>query len=156
MLVRFVALPTGAVRALQSGGTDAYGFVAERLVSDGHGTPCRHCLRTVPDGKPYLILAYRPFPAPQPYAETGPIFLCAEECQRAPDSDVLPDIFRHSPDYIVRGYGHDDRIVYGTGAVVPTGEIRARAGELLERPDIAYLHVRSARNNCYQCRIDRR
>jgi len=30
-----------------------------------------------------------------------------------------------SPDYIVRGYGPDDRIVYGTGAVVPTPEIAA-------------------------------
>ena len=25
----------------------------------------------------------------------------------------------------------------------------------LARPDIAYVHMRSARNNCYQCRIDR-
>lgn len=60
-----------------------------------------------------------------------------------------------SPDYIVRGYGHDDRIVYGTGAVIPVQKISVRAGELLERDDVAYVHVRSARNNCYQCRIDR-
>ncbi len=155
MHFRFAALPTDPVRVLQRGGTDAYGFVPERQISDGQGTPCRHCLRAVPEGRDYLILAYRPFPAPQPYAETGPIFLCAEECQRAPDSDALPDMLRHSPDYIVRGYGHDDRIVYGTGAVVPTGQIRSRADELLERPEVAYLNVRSARNNCYQCRIER-
>jgi hypothetical protein len=60
-----------------------------------------------------------------------------------------------SPDYIVRGYGADDRIVYGTGAVVPTAEIAGRAEELLARDDTAYVHVRSARNNCYQCRIER-
>lgn len=59
-----------------------------------------------------------------------------------------------SPDYIVRGYGSDDRIVYGTGAVTATGDIVARAEHLLSREDIAYVHVRSARNNCYQCRID--
>ncbi|MNS63241.1 hypothetical protein D3C72_963300 [compost metagenome] len=59
-----------------------------------------------------------------------------------------------SPDYIVRGYGADDRIVYGTGAVTATGEIVSRALRLLERSDVAYVHVRSARNNCYQCRID--
>ncbi|MDQ6432960.1 DUF1203 domain-containing protein [Mesorhizobium sp. LHD-90] len=155
MLIRFTALPTDAVRALQRGGADAYGFVPERQISDGHGVPCRHCLRTVADGKSYLILAYRPFPALQPYAETGPIFLCAEECDRAPETDVLPDIFRSTPDYIVRGYGADDRIVYGTGAVTPTQKICGRAHELFERDDIAYLHVRSAKNNCYQCRIER-
>ncbi|MEQ1953632.1 DUF1203 domain-containing protein [Mesorhizobium sp. CN2-181] len=155
MLIRFQALPTDAVRALQHGGVDAYGFTPERKISDGDGVPCRHCLRTVAAGKAYLILAYRPFPALQPYAETGPIFLCAEECDRAPETDVLPDIFRPTPDYIVRGYGHDDRIVYGTGAVTPTQNICGRAHELFERDDVAYVHVRSARNNCYQCRIER-
>ncbi|WP_430308018.1 DUF1203 domain-containing protein [Rhizobium sp. 0TCS1.26] len=60
-----------------------------------------------------------------------------------------------SPDYIVRGYGSDNRIVYGTGAVTPTGRIAARAQDLLARPEIDYVHVRSARNNCYQCRIER-
>ncbi|TIV69843.1 MAG: DUF1203 domain-containing protein, partial [Mesorhizobium sp.] len=45
--------------------------------------------------------------------------------------------------------------VYGSGAVTPTGDIAARATTLLERDDIAYIHVRSARNNCYQCRIER-
>lgn len=155
MLIRFAAMPTEQARAFQHGAPDAYGFVPERKTSDGDGVPCRHCLRTVAAGKPYLVLAYRPFPSLQPYAETGPIFLCADECDRAAETDVLPDLFRPTPDYIVRGYGHDDRIVYGTGAVVPTHQICGRAHELLERDDVAYLHVRSARNNCYQCRIER-
>ena len=115
----------------------------------------RHCLRNVAKGEPYLVLAYRPFPTLQPYAETGPIFLHAEPCESAAETDVLPDLFRATPDYIVRGYGHDDRIVYGTGAVVPSNHICQRAHELLARPEIAYLHMRSARNNCYQCRSDR-
>ena len=75
MLLRYVALPTEDVRALQRGGPDAYGMVPERRVSDGDGVPCRHCLKNVAAGKDYLILAYRPFPELQPYAETGPIFL---------------------------------------------------------------------------------
>jgi hypothetical protein len=115
--------------------------------------PCRHCLKNVAAGEPYLIFAYRPFPGPQPFAETGPIFLHAEECERAPSRAEPPEMLA-SPDYIVRGYGEDDRIVYGTGAVVPTVEIAGRAEALLSRDDVAYVHVRSARNNCYQCRID--
>lgn len=151
----FKALPTETVRALQAGAPDAYGMTPERRISDGDGVPCRHCLGNVAAGEPYLVLAYRPFPALQPYAETGPIFLHAEECERAPETDGLPDLFGRTAAYIVRGYGDDDRIVYGTGAVVPTAEIPARAGELLARGDIAYLHMRSAKNNCYQCRIER-
>lgn len=78
MLLRYVALPTEEVRALQRGGPDAYGMVPEKRISDGDGVPCRHCLTNVAAGKEYLVLAYRPFPDLQPYAETGPIFLCAE------------------------------------------------------------------------------
>lgn len=154
MPIMFQALPTDRVRVLQNGATDAYGLKPERKVSDGHGVPCRHCLKEVAAGEMYLVLAYRPFPELQPYAETGPIFLHAEECERAEEGETLPKMLT-SPDYIVRGYGKDDRIVYGSGAVTPTDEIVSRAEALLERDDIAYVHVRSARNNCYQCRIER-
>jgi hypothetical protein len=110
-------------------------------------------MRNVKAGEPYLVLAYRPFPELQPYAKTGPIFLHAQECERAKPGAGLAEMLA-GPDYIVRGYGADDRIVYGTGAVVPTVEIADRAKALLARGDVAYVHVRSARNNCYQCRID--
>lgn len=154
MSIQFKALPTEAVRALQRGGPDAYGRSPEHRISDGDGVPCRHCLKNVAEGDGYLIVAYRPFPELQPYAETGPIFLHADECERAADGELLPEMLESS-DYIVRGYGKDDRIVYGSGAVTPTGDIATRATTLLERDDIAYIHIRSAQNNCYQCRIER-
>ncbi|WP_274628646.1 DUF1203 domain-containing protein [Arvimicrobium flavum] len=154
MSIRFVALPTNEVRSLQGGAADAYGATPERKISDGDGVPCRHCLRNVEAGEPYLVLAYRPFPRLQPYAETGPIFLHAEPCARAPETDALPELFGKSKDYILRGYNSEDRIVYGTGRVTPTAEILAYAANLLERDDIAYVHMRSARNNCFQCRIE--
>ncbi|MBZ9981398.1 MULTISPECIES: DUF1203 domain-containing protein [unclassified Mesorhizobium] len=154
MTIQFKALPTQDIRALQRGGPDAYGNTPERKVSDGDGMPCRHCLKNIADGDDYLILAYRPFPKLQPYAETGPIFLHAQECERAAESQALPEILE-GPDYIVRGYGRDDRIVYGSGGVIATDAIAARAEALLERDEIAYVHVRSARNNCFQCRIER-
>jgi hypothetical protein len=56
---------------------------------------------------------------------------------------------------LVRGYSTDERIVYGTGSVVPSDRIAATAASLLARPDIAFVHLRSASNNCFQCRIER-
>lgn len=152
--IRFHAMPTADAEALWDGGADAYGNRPETMVSDGPGHPCRHCLQNIDDGQGLLVLAYRPFPSLQPYAETGPVFLHAEPCPRYACEEALPPILS-SPDYIVRGYGSNNRIVYGSGAVTRTDDIPMRAKNLLERPDIAYLHVRSARNNCYQCRIDR-
>ena len=153
MTVRFTPISTAVVRAYQAGGVDANGQLPERQVSDGGGNPCRHCLQMIPAGAGMLILAHRPFPAPQPYAEIGPIFLCADACAAGGGLGV-PEMLA-SPDYIIRGYGADDRIVYGTGAVVPTARITTEAQMRLDDPRVAYVHVRSARNNCYQCRIDR-
>ena len=97
MSLIFSALPTEAVARLRAGGLDANGQPPERHVSDGGGNPCRHCLREIPAGAPMLVLAWRPFPAPQPYAELGPIFLCAAPCERHPDSGALPALFRNTP-----------------------------------------------------------
>ena len=154
MSIRFVALETALVRALQEGGSDANGQAPEREVSPGNGVPCRHCLRLVAEGEPFLILAHRPFPAPQPYAEQGPIFLHAKACPRHEASSDVPPMLA-SPRYIVRGYSGNDRIVYGSGQIVPTAEIPLAANTMFADPRIAYIHVRSASNNCYQCRIDR-
>ncbi|MFW8594004.1 DUF1203 domain-containing protein [Cribrihabitans neustonicus] len=148
------ALPTETVRALQAGGPDAYGQPPERKLSDGGGNPCRHCLRYIAEGAEMLVLAHRPFPALQPYAETGPIFLCAEPCARH-EGPALPEIFSRGPDYLIKGYGADDRIVYGTGQVVAREAMMSKAEVILADPNVAYVHIRSARNNCYQARIER-
>jgi hypothetical protein len=153
MTPQFTPLPTAIVRVLQAGGPDAHGQPPEIRVSDGDGNPCRHCLRMIPAGAGMIVLAHMPFPVLQPYAETGPIFLCADAC--APGGgETLPEILA-SPDYNLRGYDADHRIVYGTGGIVRREAIMARAADLLADPGIAYLHVRSARNGCYQLRIDR-
>lgn len=154
MSIRFLPMPTETATACWNGGEDAYGQQPERHVSDGVGVPCRHCLRLVRAGEPYLILAHRPFPALQPYAETGPIFLHAVPCKAHEPSGELPPMLTSSS-YIVRGYSTENRILYGTGAVVPNADIQDYASELLAREDVAYLHIRSARNNCYQCRVER-
>jgi hypothetical protein len=151
--MRYMAIPTDLVRAYQAGGADANGQAPERGVSDGDGNPCRHCLGMIPKGAWMLILAHRPFPEPQPYAEVGPIFLCADPCAAGGGAE-RPEVL-NSPDYIVRGYGRNDRIVYGTGGVVATESIPEWAEVLFDDDRVAYLHVRSARNNCYQVRIDR-
>lgn len=154
MTLRYIAMPDDVAERLQQGG-HAYGNRPERHVSDGDGVPCRHCLRNVEEGEPYLVLAYRPFSSAQPYAETGPIFLHADKCP-APDGNAMPAILTASTEYLLRGYGADERIVYGTGGVVPQPRIEERAEELLTRPDVAFVHVRSAKYSCYQCRIEMR
>jgi hypothetical protein len=154
--IQFEAMDSGVAREFQSGGLDAYGHAPERRTADGKfRVPCRHCLSDVAAGDEYLVLAYRPFTTLQPYTETGPIFLHAKACERHPAAEDTPEMLRKSQHMIVRGYSVDERIVYGTGAVVETDRIAESAAALLAREDVAFVHVRSASNNCFQCRIDR-
>ncbi len=152
--IKFHAMPTEMAIALRNGGLDANGQVPEVQTSNGPGNPCRHCLEFIAPGEPMLVLAYRPFGEPQPYAEVGPIFLHAEVCERFGASKQRPEILSRTPNFLIRGYGHDDRIVYGSGRIVAAEEIETEASQLFENPDIVYAHVRSASNNCFQCRID--
>jgi hypothetical protein len=154
--IRFEGMATELARGYQAGSPDANGQAPERRTADGRfRVPCRHCLTDVAPGDEYLVFAHRPFTTLNPYTETGPIFLHAKACERHLASEQTPEIVRKSSQMIVRGYSADERIVYGTGAVVATERIAETAAALLARDDVAFVHVRSASNNCFQCRIDR-
>ena len=158
-MLTFKGMSSQTAQSLWDGGTDDHGNLPERARSDGLGNPCRHCLKMIDEGEEFLILSHKPFVSRQPYAEQGPIFLHAEPCaayhHRDDRSDTLPPVLNDSPQYMLRGYDGDERIVYGSGSVVATASISSYAQDLLDQPNIEFVHVRTASNNCWQARIER-
>ena len=152
--ITVTAIPTETAMALRAGGLDANGQPPERALSNGQGNPCRHCLHQIPEGAEMLIVAHRPFPDPQPYAETGPIFLCAADCDRWQGPGLPPVLAEGAEDRLLKGYSPDNRIVYGLGRIVGRAAIADQARTVLGDPRVAYVHVRSSTNNCFTCRID--
>ena len=152
MTLTYLPYDAAVVASLRAGGPDAYGNPAQRAISDGIGKPCRSCLNDVPEGAEMLVCAARPFADLQPYAETGPVFFCADECMPYGDARV-PPVLQKSPDYLVKAYDQTDRIMYGTGQITAKDEVADYASSLLDRGDVAYVDVRSARNNCFLTRI---
>lgn len=155
MHIKFEPMDMATATHLRNGGLDSNGNPPEQKISDGDGLPCRVCMKMIGKGEPYLIVGWRPFSATHAYAETGPVFLHAEDCKAEPiPSGTLPG-FLQSPDYILRGYDADERIVYGTGGVIKLEDMRARMEELLSQPGVEAVHIRSSRNNCYHCKAVR-
>ncbi len=153
MTVRINGIATDVVDRIRRGGPDANGQPALVRVAEGLANPCRHCLGLIAEGDDKLVLAYRPFERPQPYAEIGPIFLHRVPCERY-DGDAVPAWFDFMDPAIVRGYDRDDWIRYDTGDVVRGPDIVAASRTILADETVAYVHVRS-KYNCFQCRIDR-
>lgn len=152
MELRIRGLATEPVEALRRGGLDANG--QPPLVRAATGLdPCRHCLGIIAEGDTKLVLAYRPFDAPQPYAETGPIFLHEDACTRY-ESHAMPAWFDFLEPAVVRGYDADAWIRYETGDVVTGKDLASACRTILVDPDIAYVHIRS-KFGCFQCRVDR-
>lgn len=142
------------VAKIRKGGPDDYGNPAERKISDGSGNPCRHCLQMIPKDAEMLVVAARPFPRKQPYAETGPIFLCADDCSPYRGS-TMPPCIDGGEARLLKGYSKEDRIVYGSGAIVPPDRIAGACEKILAAPEIAYVDVRSSLNNCFTFRVSR-
>ena len=155
MSIKYLALETPIARALQAGGMDANNLPPEKAISGGDGMPCRHCLHNIEKGEEMLIVAHRPFSTTQPYAEQGPIFLHAKQCKRHDETAAPPEMFLKKEQMMVRGYKANERIKYGTGKVVNTPELTDACAAILSDPEIEYVHLRSASNNCFQCRVER-
>ena len=146
-------IPSGHAQALRSGGLDANGQPALSQKAEGLANPCRHCLQLINPGDAMLVLAYRPFEQPQPYAELGPVFLHSHDCERY-DSEALPAWFDYLQPALVRGYDAKDWIRYETGQVVPGRELADACRRILADEAVAYVHIRS-KFNCFQCRVER-
>jgi len=146
-------IPSDEVERIRRGATDANGQPALTRIAEGVANPCRHCLGLVSEGEEKLVLAYRPFAALHPYAETGPIFLHKRTCERY-RSESLPAWFDYMDPAIIRGYGSDDWIRYDTGDVVPGAQLAVACRKILGDETVAYVHIRS-KYNCFQCRVDR-
>ncbi len=152
MTLHIEGISTSLAERLRARGDDANGQRPVLRTADGPD-PCRHCLQLIEPGDTKLVLAHRPFPVAQPYAETGPIFLHQVACDRF-EGGAFPDWFAFLDPAVIRGYDGRDWIRYDTGAVVQGRDLHAACETVLEDPDVAYVHVRS-KFGCFQCRVER-
>ena len=123
------------------------------LTSEGDGVPCRHCLSEVPEGKGALLIGHSPFALPGPFREVGPIFVCAEACERYATPERIPEVVTNRLVQL-RAYSAAEEIVYDHSRVLPGTEVEAALPPVFQDPRIAFVHLRSGLNGCFLCRVD--
>lgn len=136
-----------ARRAARSGAPDHTVVVAD----SPEGYPCRHCLRFAKPGERLILFPYASIPAGHPYSETGPIFVHEQPCQRYSMIDQVPPDLRRGR--VIRAYNSNYDMIHAE--VVNGSEPDAVIEKLLEKPETAFVDVRSATRGCYTFRIQR-
>lgn len=136
---------------------DDFGHPLEAVLATGRG-PCRLSLRPFEVGLDTRILAsYSPFTQTTPYAETGPIYICAEAV--GPYQDVHrfpPEIKADKANFPLSllGYSITERMVYTEQ--VGNQDIDQRIEHVFNtRPEVAFLHVRNSEACCFICKVER-
>jgi hypothetical protein len=147
-----VPIPSSVAEQIRATLRDDFGNVLKAVESEG-GAPCRHCLRLTVPGERVILFSYRPFAAPCPYQEIGPIFIHADGCARFEGDRRFPEAFRERPG-IVRPYTARHEIADAQEIARP-GQLLDAATRMLEIPDVSYVHVRSLTRGCYLFRIER-
>ena len=147
---RVVPLPTEiaeTARATAAGGRPDHKIV---VAPSATTAPCRHCLRWAEPGESMILFPYQSIAAGQPYAESGPIFVHQEACERYANVETLPAAFRRGR--VVRAYNAQNEIVAGE---VPDADPEPVIDAMLAQAQIAFLHLRSLTHGCYTMKIER-
>ncbi len=114
--------------------------------------PCRLCLRISKQPEGLILLSYQPLRDTSPYAEIGPIFIHADECEPYARPESFPEDFAPRS-LVLRAYGLRGEIA---GAVVARpGQAPQRAAEFLSDPSVAEVHVRHDSYTCFDFKIVR-
>ena len=112
---------------IPAGAPDDYGLPPERRVSDGDGVPCRHCLQDVGKGEDYSFSPIGHFRPCNPMRKRGRfsfmLKLARELMMRMRHRRCWPGARPISS----KAIRLDDRIVYGTGKIVPSADLDIEA-----------------------------
>src|SRR5262245_53596624 len=105
---RITALSPGFVERVRTTRTDEFGNRL-RPRRDRERHQCRSCLSLTRPAEAYLALSYRPFEKPQPFAESGPIYIHARRCEPYREATRYPEEFPRE-DVVLRAYTSSDEI----------------------------------------------
>ena len=148
---QIVPLPTEIADAARSAVKAGAADHALITVDEPGSAPCRHCLRWAQPGERVILFPYTAIPSGQPYSETGPIFVHANECQRYSATNEYPADFRNGR--VFRAYDSNYNLI--DAQIVNGNEPEIAIESLFQNPDTAFVDARSVTRGCFTFRVQR-
>lgn len=127
-----------------------YGHPAWAELTEG-SAPCRLCLEKIVPGQERLIgFTYDAFAGQDELPLPGPVFVHERECAAYSRVTEFPEQLGGSG-VVLDAYRRGRRLLIERRA--EQWEIDTALDELLARPEVGYVHVRSATAGCYLCTV---
>jgi hypothetical protein len=125
----------------------------QRVVADCNpGYPDRITLRDANPGQPLLLLNYAHQPADNAYRSSHAIFVLEGATQAYDQTDRVPPALLIRPISLRAFNGTHDMI---DALLAPGSELAGHIEQLLQNPQVAYLHAHYATRGCFAARVDR-
>lgn len=148
------ALRPERLEAIRRSGLDHGGNPLGSAIEAEGAEPLRCCLRLAEPGERLLLISYRPFDLPGPYAEVGPVFVHSEPCDGYPSDGGYPEDFRDRRQ-VLRCYDSTGRII-GARLCDASDDIEAAIADLFADESVAWIHTRNVLFGCYMLQLRRR
>lgn len=145
--VRYVAIDPERLERMRERGADEFGNRWARRTAEGW-EPLRCCLAVADAGEEIALICYTPWTEASPWLEAGPVFVHFGQCAGYGTPEVYPEALRG--ERMVNPFDHDGVRVYEHITFVGAGgDHDAAVRQVLARPGVAYVHVRSATAGCF-------
>jgi hypothetical protein len=121
---------------------------AKRVIADSSpGYPCRVSLADAAVGDELLLVPYEHHATRSPYRAAGPIFVRRDASAQVAVEEIPEVLTRRM--LSLRAYDADGMMAHAD--LVDGRELRPALEGLLDRRDVAYVHVHYAKPGCFAC-----
>jgi len=154
---KVVPLSKAYAERIKKSGKDDFGHPIQVQTATGRG-PCRVSLRPFEVGREKRILiSHSPFSIDNAFDQPGPVFINENEVEEYADVHRFPPEIKNDKEHFkITLIGYDTRQMMVYTKLVGDRDIDEMIGEIFEtKPQVAYLHARSAEACCYICKIER-
>jgi len=154
---KIVPLSREYANKIKENNKDDLGYEVIEQIANGKG-PCRVSLKPFAVGKDVrLLISHSPFAVDNAFNQPGPVFIHKK------DVEPYNDVYRFPPEIkadkesfplTLIGYTKEQMMVFTQ--LVGNDDVDLLIPKIFEqRPDIEYLHARSAEACCFICKIER-
>ncbi|MFD2082955.1 Protein of unknown function [Actinopolymorpha cephalotaxi] len=133
--------------AMRAKGEDEFGNPWKPYPAGGW-EPLRCCLNESVPGEAVALICYTPWTEPSPWMEAGPVFVHAERCAGYLTRDRYPENMGRGKCMFNTFDADGNRAYEHITFVSPGDAYEDTLAELLGRPEVAFVHVRSVEAGC--------